>query len=186
MIEKANTLEDSHLEAGEGSYKKKEPKRSIYYIGKFRHQAGAKFTLPELECLADEMLDYMDNPENVWLRSFFTGPERRISPKTIPSLCSQSDYFSFCYQIALSIQEERLVKIGLSKNNATAIFTLKAQHNWREIAEEEADDHILIDFFPSEEDLAEAKELLRDERVRSAMLEIVRQEEKDKLQGGRQ
>jgi len=185
MIEKANTLEDSHLEAGEGSYKKKEPKRSIYYIGKFRHQAGAKFTLPELECLADEMLDYMDNPENVWLRSFFTGPERRISPKTIPSLCSQSDYFSFCYQIALSIQEERLVKIGLSKNNATAIFTLKAQHNWREIAEEEADDHILIDFFPSEEERAEARELLKDERVRSEMLEIVRQEERDKALGCR-
>ena len=74
----------------------------------------------------------------------------------------------------------------MSKNNATAIFTLKAQHNWREIAEDDGEDHTLIDFFPSEEDLAEAKELLRDERVRSAMLEIVRQEEKDKLQGGRQ
>lgn len=180
MAEKAKQLESKDIGSGEGDYKKKEnEKRSIYYIGKFRHQVGAKFTLPELKCLGDEMLEYMDNEENIWLRAFFTSKERRISPKTIPGLCNQSEYFAFCYEIAMYIQEERLFKLGLKKNNATAIFALKAQHNWKETGGDDPDDHeLIVDFsgWPTEKETEEAKKRLKDSKVKEEMIRIAKEE----------
>jgi len=175
----AKQLKHKEQAPAETPYKKKEVKRSIYYIGKFKHQVGRKFSLPELECLGDEMLAYMDNPEIIWLRGFFTN--RRISPKTIPALRSKSDYFNYCYEIAWAIQEERLVTLGLSRNNATAIFTLKAQHNWNEAAQEdEIEDNEIVFDWPSEEETEEAKARLKEKRIYNEMLLIVRQQERNK------
>lgn len=179
MAENSKQLQTQEIVSPGGDYKKKESeKRSIYYIGKFRHKVGQAFTLPELECLGDELLDYMDNPENIWLKAFFTGTERRISPKTIPNLVNQSDYFAYCYEIAMAIQEERLLHLGLKKA-AIAIFTLKAQHNWRETPGEEPDDHqIDINFsdWPTEAETEEAKERLSDPIIREEMLRIAKEE----------
>jgi hypothetical protein len=153
-------------------------KRQIYYIGKFKHQMGRKFSIPELECMADEMLEFMQpDASEIWLQDFFSF--RHIAPRTIGSLCEQSDYFAECYAIALAIQEGRFVKQGLKSTSAMPIFCLKCRHKWSEDGVNDDNDVIgIFNNWPTEEEEAEAFAKLKDERVRDAMLEILREEQR--------
>lgn len=131
--------------------KAKPPKKSIYYVGKLQHVIGRQWTLPEITALADELLEWMEKDESrIWVRSFFTG--KRITKQTANRMRTRSDYFANCHDLALALQEERLLARGLSGNNACVIFALKNCHAWTEKpAEAENDDEfVLIDNWGSE------------------------------------
>lgn len=160
-------------------------KRAIYYIGKFEHEVGRQFSPVEIKALADDLLEWMDaDAENLWVKSFFN--ERRIKRETIAKLRDKSEYFAALYEIALDKQEERILLKGLQNKTSAAvcIFMLKAQHRWSETPPPaEEDEHELIVNWPSDEETAEAKELLKDQRIRDEMVNILRQEEREKRFG---
>jgi len=120
-------------------------KRPIFYVGKFKHTIGAAWTPPEIEALADDLLNWIEGSDAFWLNEFFT--QRRITKKTIAKLKADSDYFSEIYSLAKDIQETKLVKLGLKSSNAMAIFALKNVAGWRDKPEieEEEDRFILFD-----------------------------------------
>jgi hypothetical protein len=160
-------------------------KRAIYYIGKFEHEVGRQFSPVEIKALADDLLEWMDaDAENLWVKSFFN--ERRIKRETIAKLRDKSEYFAALYEIALDKQEERILLKGLQNKTSAAvcIFMLKAQHRWSETPPPaEEDDHELIVNWPDEGEMAEAAEMLKDERLRDAMLLILKKEETERRFG---
>ncbi|MDP3014766.1 MAG: hypothetical protein Q8M92_11015 [Candidatus Subteraquimicrobiales bacterium] len=136
MSSLAKELNSNGLTLSGTEHKKK---RSIYHIGKFRHQIGRTFTIPEIEALADEVLEWMESDkEELWLKSFFL--YRHISPSTIKSLALRSAYFAECYELAFAMQEERLFRQGMKSTNATVIFALKACHRWKDLPEPDPQD----------------------------------------------
>lgn len=160
-------------------------KRAIYYIGKFEHEVGRQFSPVEIKALADDLLEWMDaDAENLWVKSFFN--ERRIKRETIAKLRDKSEYFAALYEIALDKQEERILLKGLQNKTSAAvcIFMLKAQHRWSETPPpaDEADVELLVNW-PDDDEMAEAKEMLKDERLRDAMLLILKQEENERRFG---
>lgn len=160
-------------------------KRAIYYIGKFEHEVGRQFSPVEIKALADDLLEWMDaDAENLWVKSFFN--ERRIKRETIAKLRDKSEYFAALYEIALDKQEERILMKGLNNKTSAAvcIFMLKAQHRWSETPPpaDEADVELLVNW-PDEGEMAEAAEMLKDERLRDAMLLILKKEETERRFG---
>lgn len=160
-------------------------KRAIYYIGKFEHEVGRQFSPVEIKALADDLLEWMDaDAENLWVKSFFN--ERRIKRETIAKLRDKSEYFAALYEIALDKQEERILLKGLQNKTSAAvcIFMLKAQHRWSETPPpaDEADVELLVNW-PDEGEMAEAAEMLKDERLRDAMLLILKKEETERRFG---
>lgn len=122
-------------------------KRPIFYVGKFKHTIGAAWTPPEIEALADDLLNWIEGSDAFWLNEFFT--QRRITKKTIAKLKAESEYFSEIYSLAKDIQETKLVKLGLKSSNSMAIFALKNTAGWRDNPEIEdtSDNFILFDGF---------------------------------------
>lgn len=160
-------------------------KRAIYYIGKFEHEVGRQFSPVEIKALADDLLEWMDaDAENLWVKSFFN--ERRIKRETIAKLRDKSEYFAALYEIAMDKQEERILLKGLQNKTSAAvcIFMLKAQHRWSETPPpaDEADVELLVNW-PDDDEMAEAAEMLKDERLRDAMLLILKKEETERRFG---
>lgn len=161
----------------------KPKKGSVVYVGEFAHIVGKKWQDEELTALADEFLKWMEEDESrVWFRKFFT--QKRIGKNTVKRFRDRHEYFEEIYGLVKDIQEDRLVERGLTGkgNQVFVIMTLKNVANWRSEPQEkeEEEDHVLISSWPSEEETAEAKELLKDQRIRDEMLSILRQEESEK------
>lgn len=138
------------------------------------------FSTDDIHRLADDMIAWFDaNEDEPVVRAFFA--DRNISNILVRQMINANEYFSACYEIALAKQESRIIHWGLKSKNAMPIFLLKALHGYSDNPPpENEDDHILFDNFPTDEETAAARAALKDDRIRGEMLEIVRQEERDK------
>lgn len=139
------------------------------------------FKPDDIHRLADDLLKWFDdNEDEPVLRAFFA--ERNISNNLVKEMINSNEYFAAVYEIALAKQESRIIHWGLKSKNAMPIFLLKALHGYSENPQP-ADDEtvdILFNNFPTDEEMEQAREALKDERQRDAMLEILRQEEREK------
>lgn len=103
---------------------------------KKKHVFNKRWTDAQIEDLANDLIKWYEAEENIWLGSFAT--QHKISRQRISEFAKKNSYFKECYQLALSIQESKLVERGLNKKATPVfeIFILKAKHNWRETQEE--------------------------------------------------
>ncbi len=138
------------------------------------------FEQDDLHRLADDLLKWFDeNEDEPVLRAFFA--HRNISNNLVKQMIDANEYFAAVYEIALAKQESRIIKWGLKSKNAMPIFLLKALHGYSDNPQpEEIDDHILVNNFPSDEEMEQAREALKDDRQRDAMLMILQAEEREK------
>lgn len=144
-------------------------------------QSFEDFSKNDIHKLADDLLTWYDaEPDEPLLRTFFNS--RNISNETVRQMYQSDEYFAAVYDVAMAKQEERIVKWGLKTKNAMPIFLLKALHRYSDNPQPEDDSTVnLIDNFPSEEETEQARAALKDDRMRDAMLDILRQEEREKL-----
>ena len=105
-------------------------------ISKIRKAWNKKYTDPEIERIADEMLEWFKEDKNVWLSDFAI--QKLISRQRFSCFAKKNEYFNYVYDICKAMQESKLVKIGMSKRaNATmAIFALKNVAGWRDTIEQ--------------------------------------------------
>ncbi len=139
------------------------------------------FEQDDLHRLADDLLKWFDeNEDEPVLRAFFA--HRNISNNLVKQMIDANEYFAAVYEIALAKQESRIVKWGLKSKNAMPIFLLKALHGYSDNPKPEDDDSdvFLVNNFPSDEEMEQAREALKDERQRDAMLLILQEEEREK------
>jgi len=139
------------------------------------------FEQDDLHRLADDLLKWFDeNEDEPVLRAFFA--HRNISNNLVKQMIDANEYFAAVYEIALAKQESRIIKWGLKSKNAMPIFLLKALHGYSENPQPADDDEVIgiIDNFPSDEEMEQAREALKDERQRDAMLMILQEEEREK------
>lgn len=139
------------------------------------------FKMDDIHRLADDLLKWFDdNEDEPVLRAFFA--ERNISNSLVKQMIGANEYFAAVYEIALAKQESRIIHWGLKSKNAMPIFLLKALHGYSENPQPADDDEVIgiIDNFPSDEEMEQARAALKDDRVRDSMLDILRQEEREK------
>jgi hypothetical protein len=138
-------------------------KRSIYYVGKFQHQVGRVFTTPEAHALADDLIKWMEEDESrIFVREFFS--IRHIDRETVTRLNDRNEYFAYCHEICLDMQEIRLAKHGLTgKGTAGAIWALKNLHGWTDKPLENEEDHELIVDWKGFEELSKSEETENDQ-----------------------
>ena len=124
---------------------KKRVGKSVY-IGKYEHLFNQRWTDNEIMALADEMYDWFQIDENMWLKDFTTS--KMFSVQRINEFVKKNKYFSQIYDICIEIQESKLVKIGLDKkfNVGMAIIALKHNHGWKDYTEMKIQDMPEIKF----------------------------------------
>lgn len=100
------------------------------YKPKYSHLRNKHYTENEISLLADEMLKWFEDKNNLWLKDFAIS--KRIARQRISEFCKRSEYFLFIYSLCNEIQESKFVKLGLLKkyNAALPIFALKNNCGW--------------------------------------------------------
>lgn len=102
---------------------------------KGKHAGGRpKLLKPEdFRRLADDLVEYMNDPKNFWLKAWAFERHNRSGTWT-NWLADQSPEFAEALKMAKEIQEYKLLKLSLDKryNAAGAIFALKNVAAWRD------------------------------------------------------
>jgi hypothetical protein len=108
--------------------------------GKKNHQgegggAPMKWTPEVLDALADKLLVWMKEEKNFWLGDFAVENDMWRAQLDELSNTDRSPKFTDAIKKAKTIQESKLVKLGMSKkyNPAMAIFALKNVAGWRDV-----------------------------------------------------
>lgn len=107
------------------------------YKAKFNHIKNKHYTETDIEKLADEMLQWFKQKNNVWLGNFAIS--KNISRQRISEFANKNEYFEYIYSLCKAIQESKLFELGLSKGNniALVIFALKNNCGWKDKQEME-------------------------------------------------
>jgi hypothetical protein len=102
---------------------------------RWANQYSQVWTNSAIERLADEMLEWFRDQDNIWLKDFSV--QRMVHFQRFDEWTNRNGYFAFIYSICKSIQESKLVKLGLSKqfNASMPIFALKNVAGWRDVRE---------------------------------------------------
>ena len=88
----------------------------------------------DLMALGDDLVEFMRDEKQFWLKSFCI--ENRFPAQYLTRYAERSEYFARCLEMAKDIQEERLVRLGLTGNSAMPIFALKNVSKWRDKPDE--------------------------------------------------
>lgn len=127
--------------------------------------------------LGVELVNWIESPDNLYIKDFFT--KKYLNTAKIEKLKSVSSFFKECYDLAMDIQESRLVVGGLNKNSGYNIkqvqFLLERFHNMsiKEPKEEDIDEIV-------EKKAAEYIKSMPEDVVVSLIAEKYKLSEKDK------
>ena len=91
-----------------------------------------RFTQEELKKLGEELINFMNQEGNYWLKDFCI--ERNIGVDKLQDYTKLSEDFHLSFDRAKKMQESKLVAMGLSKDyNASFVaFILKNVANWKD------------------------------------------------------
>jgi hypothetical protein len=127
--------------------------------------------------LGVELVNWIENEENLYIKDFFT--KKYLNTAKIEKLKSVSSFFKDCYDLAMDIQESRLVVGGLSKNSGYNIkqvqFLLERFHDMRIKEQKEEDVNEVV-----EKKAAEYIKSMPEDVVVSLIAEKYKLSEKDK------
>lgn len=127
--------------------------------------------------LGVELVNWVENEENLYIKDFFT--KKYLNTAKIEKLKSVSSFFKDCYDLAMDIQESRLVVGGLSKNSGYNIkqvqFLLERFHDMRIKEQKEEDVNEVV-----EKKAAEYIKSMPEDVVVSLIAEKYKLSEKDK------
>jgi hypothetical protein len=127
--------------------------------------------------LGVELVNWIESSENLYIKDFFT--KKYLNTAKIEKLKSISSFFKECYDLAMDIQESRLVIGGLNKNSGYNIkqvqFLLERFHNMniKEPKEEDIDEIV-------EKKAAEYIKTMPEDVVVSLIAEKYKLSDKDK------
>jgi hypothetical protein len=95
------------------------------------NQFQRRYSVEEIERIAEEMIEWFKVPQNLWLKDFSIA--NMFSPQRISEF-EQNEYFAYCHAIAKQMQESKLVKLGISRkvNPSMPIFALKNVAGWKD------------------------------------------------------
>ena len=97
--------------------------------GKLLHVFNKHWTESEINILADELLDWIKQDDNFWIKDFCL--MKNISRQGISNFKQRSEYFNYIYEMVQDHQESKLLHLGLSGSNVSMIiFALKHNHKW--------------------------------------------------------
>jgi hypothetical protein len=111
------------------SVNKKRIGESIY-VGKYEHLFNQRWTENEIKSLADEMIDWFEIEDNYWLKDFANS--KKISNSRFTEFEKNNEYFSYIYGLCNSMQESKMVKLGMQNKGAMPIFVLKNISGWKD------------------------------------------------------
>lgn len=127
--------------------------------------------------LGVELVNWVENEKNLYIKDFFT--KKYLNTAKIEKLKSVSSFFKDCYDLAMDIQESRLVVGGLSKNSGYNIkqvqFLLERFHDMRIKEQKEEDVNEVV-----EKKAAEYIKSMPEDVVVSLIAEKYKLSEKDK------
>lgn len=80
--------------------------------------------------IADEMLEWMQKKENLWLKNFFS--EKKIVHSMVDKFKIKSPYFQEKYELAMQVQEGKIVVGSLHRkfDQGMSKFALMNNHGW--------------------------------------------------------
>ena len=89
-----------------------------------------KYTPEKIEAYADELIEWMKIPTNIWFKDFCL--EKDINPDLMSEWAANNDKFSGVYRLAKHRQESRLVNGGLMNiyNSSIVKFVLGNALGW--------------------------------------------------------
>jgi hypothetical protein len=89
-----------------------------------------RFTDEQIEIYADELIEWLKNPNNYWFKAFCL--EKMIHPKYMTEWANKNVRFKEAYNLAETIQEFRLLNGGLKTgfNCGLVKFCLNVKHGW--------------------------------------------------------
>jgi hypothetical protein len=111
------------------------------YIAKLDHVKNRKWTLNEINAVADSMLIWFKQKKNYWFKNFAIEmdiPYRLFREK----FYKESEYFAYIFDLCKDIQESKLFELGIGTRSSMPIFALKNVSKWRDKQEHE---HIIKD-----------------------------------------
>lgn len=96
-----------------------------------------KYTPEFIETLAKNLEVWVKSKDSLWLGDF--AAENKISRQRLSEIANENELFAEVYELAKQVQENKLFRVGLSKENnpAMAIFALKNVADWRDKSEVE-------------------------------------------------
>lgn len=100
------------------------------YNKMFGNQFARKYYTNDIEQMADELWNWFQLNENVWLKDFCIF--KMISHQRISEFAKQNEYFRFIYDLCKTLQESKLVKLGLKERAVIPIFALKNICGWKD------------------------------------------------------
>lgn len=89
-----------------------------------------RYTTEDIERFADELIIWMKNESNFWLKDFCL--ERDIDPDFMSEWAKENKRFNGAYKLAKGIQESRIFKGAMLDNFNTGMskFALMNCHGW--------------------------------------------------------
>jgi len=89
-----------------------------------------KYPPGTIDEIADEMIEWIKKKENLWLKNFFN--EKKIVYSVVDRFKVKSSYFAEQYELAMQIQEGKIVIGSLNKKLSEGMsrFTLMNNHGW--------------------------------------------------------
>jgi len=108
-----------------------------------KKESKRRYTDLVVSKLAKDLIEWIDNPTNFWLGDFAV--LNNMGRQRFPELAESNKEFGKAYEIAKQIQENRLVRAGLSNqfNSTMVIFSLKNVAGWRDKSEVEHTGNVL-------------------------------------------
>lgn len=101
------------------------------------HKAGRprKYLTEDIEKFADELLIWIKNDSNFWIKDFCL--EKGIDPRIMTEWAKENERFSESYSLAKSYQESRIFKGAMLNNFNTNMskFALVNNHGWADKTE---------------------------------------------------
>jgi hypothetical protein len=95
-----------------------------------------KYTTEYLNKLANDLMVFMENEKNYWLKDFCIA--NKFPSQDLSRFAKENKEFCEALKKAKDLQESKFVKMGLDKKNnpAFVIFALKNIANWRDKRED--------------------------------------------------
>ena len=103
-----------------------------------------KITDDWIEGVADQMLEWFQEPDNYWLKDFSFEVTSLISGRpygwdALLLACKKNEVFACALKACHQLQESKLFHLGLKGKSIMPIFALKNVAAWRDIPEDDGD-----------------------------------------------
>ena len=94
-----------------------------------------KYSTEDIERFADELLIWIKNESNFWVKDFCL--EREIDPRIMTDWAKENERFSESYSLAKSYQESRIFKGSMKEifSGSMSKFALMNCHGWADKTE---------------------------------------------------